>query len=108
MTFAFDDLWSKILRCSTQGQSSVSNHFGETEVCDLHMAVTIYQEIFWLEISVRDVHLMQIIEGKNDFSSEEESNIVSKPSFSPQQGEQLSTTCIVQEHEHMRLSLESA
>lgn len=108
MTFTFDDLWGKILWCSTQCESSVSNHFGETKVSDLHMTVTIYQEILWFEISVRDVHLMQIIEGKNDFSSEEEGDIVSKPSFSPQQGEQLSATSIVQEHEHMRLCLESA
>ena len=108
MTFTLDDLWGKILRCATQGKGPVSHHFGETKVCDLHMAVTIYQQILWFEISIRDVHLMQIIESKNDFSSEEQGNIVSKPSFSPQQGEQLSTACIVQEHKHMRLCLESA
>ena len=72
------------------------------------MTFFVYEEVFGLEVAVGYIHSVKVLESKENFASEEQSNVICKPSFSPQQREQLATACIVQKHVDVGRCLEVA
>ena len=49
-----DDFRRKVQRCATKGESLVHNHFCETKVHYNGVPFVVYQNIFWLQISIDD------------------------------------------------------
>ena len=72
------------------------------------MSLLVDQKVFWLEVAVSYVHSVEILESKENFAGKEQSNVIRESSFSPQQGEQLTTACVVQKHVDMGRCLEVA
>lgn len=85
MSLTHDDFWSKILRCSTEGITSINDFLGEPEIRYLQVSVAADQQVLRLEISVRDLSLMQILEGQSDFCNIKQSDIVWKDILFSQQ-----------------------
>jgi hypothetical protein len=55
MTLVLKNLGSKILGSPTQGESSVLDGLGETEVCEFEVSVCSNQNIFGFEVAVDDI-----------------------------------------------------
>eukprot|EP00353_Schmidingerella_taraikaensis_P003477 CAMPEP_0185582974 /NCGR_PEP_ID=MMETSP0434-20130131/21243_1 /TAXON_ID=626734 ORGANISM="Favella taraikaensis, Strain Fe Narragansett Bay" /NCGR_SAMPLE_ID=MMETSP0434 /ASSEMBLY_ACC=CAM_ASM_000379 /LENGTH=178 /DNA_ID=CAMNT_0028201947 /DNA_START=433 /DNA_END=969 /DNA_ORIENTATION=+ len=103
-----DDLWCKVLRRATQSVSLVFDNLGEAEIGDLHMAFPIDQQIFGLQVSVGNVHSMEVVESQEDLTGEEKCHIVGEAALTPQKREQLATTSVVQQHVNVRRCLKVA
>lgn len=106
MSFRLDDLRSQVLWCSAESVGLVLDYFGKSKVCDFDVSLFVNQQVFWLKITVCDVHAMQILESKKDLAGEEESHVVGEATLSAQKGEQLSSTCVIEEHVDVRGCLE--
>lgn len=52
---------SKIIWSSTQGPSDIGDILRETKVCNLQVAMAIEQKILWLEITVDDLVMVQVL-----------------------------------------------
>ena len=63
MTDALNDLRSQILGCPTKRISFVSDFFCETEISNFNMTLFINEQVLRLEISIGDVHTMEVIKG---------------------------------------------
>lgn len=53
---------SKVIWSSTQGPSDIGDILRETKVCNLQMAMTIEEKILWLEITVDDLVMVQVLQ----------------------------------------------
>lgn len=63
------DLWCTIARCSTVGECScchITHFLGETKVYQLHMSVFINENVFWFQISINDIHLVQTLNSEHN------------------------------------------
>ena len=72
------------------------------------MTLLVNEQVLRFQISVSDVHTMQVVKGKKDFTGEEKSDVIRESAFTPQQREKFTTTCVVKKHVDMRWSLEVA
>ena len=66
------------------------------------------EQVLWLEISIRNVHTMEVFERKDDLNRIEECHIVRKSPLTSEEGEDFATTSIIQKHEDVTIVLESA
>lgn len=51
-----DDFGSQVIWSTAKSPSNVRNFFGETEIGNLEMAVSVEEQILGLQITVDDVH----------------------------------------------------
>ena len=56
VTLGRDDFRSEIIRSTAKSPSNVGNFFGETEIGNLEMAVSVEEQVLGLQITVDDVH----------------------------------------------------
>ena len=66
-------------RCEIVGRPAqcpgdVWDFFCEAKVCNFEMAVPIEEQVFWLQISIDDVHRVQVIESQSDLGGIELGN----------------------------------
>ena len=63
ITVASDHLWRSVARATTRRlqSSSLLIHVGEAKVDDLQLAIIVAEQVFWLEISMADAKLVNIV-----------------------------------------------
>ena len=61
-----ENLRCQILWSSTKSKCSIFDFLGESEVCDLDIAILGNENVLGLEISVDDIALVQIFKGQNN------------------------------------------
>ena len=98
VAFRLNDFRCQVLRRAAQGVCLISDLFSETKVGNFHVTLLIYQQILRFQVSVSNVHSMQVVKRQQDLACEEQGHIIGEPPFPPEQGEQLTTTGIVKEH----------
>jgi len=108
MALRLDNFRGQILWCTTERHCFLLDDLGKAEICYLNMTVAVNQQILRFQITVGNVHLMQVIEGKYDLTCKEQCHIVRKATFASQQRKQLTTTGVVQHHVNMGWRLERA
>lgn len=62
VALGLDNLRSEVLWCATKSVGLVFDYLGETKIGDLNVALTIDEQVLWLEVSVGDFHLVKVIE----------------------------------------------
>lgn len=60
MPLALNDLRREVLRCAAERPRAIRQFLGEAEVCDLQMAISREQQVFWLQVSVDDVASVEV------------------------------------------------
>ena len=86
----------------------IFDDFSESKISDLDMSFMTNEQVLWLEISIRNVHTMEVFERKDDLNRIEECHIVRKSPLASKKGEHFSTTRVIQKHEDVTIVLESA
>lgn len=71
VAFRGDDFRGEIIRSSAKRPSDIRNLLGETKIGNFQVTMTIKQEILRLQVTIDDLMMMQILEGKSDFCSVE-------------------------------------
>ena len=64
VSFLRDDLWRDVLRRADDGvglRVGAGEFLGDAEVCELEVAVGVQQDVFWFEVAVDDVHLVEVL-----------------------------------------------
>jgi hypothetical protein len=65
VTLGRDNLGSQVIWSTAESPSNVGNFFGETEIGNLEMAVSVEEQVLGLQITVDDVHGMQVVESES-------------------------------------------
>ena len=86
----------------------IFDHFGESKISDFDMSFMTNEQVLWFEITICNVHTMEIFEGEDDLNSVEECHIIRESSLSSEEGEDFATTSIIQKHENVTIVLKSA
>ena len=102
-----DDLWGQVLWRAAQSESSVFDLLCEAEVGYFQVAVSCDQQVLWLEVSVGDFLLVQVLESEHDFCYIKERDIVGKQVLFTQQAEYLTALNILKGQVHMCLVLKA-
>jgi len=76
----------------------VLEFFGETEVADLEVSLSIQKEVLGLEVSVDDCQWVEIVEDERDFGSVEHGRGSVEPTGVAQVREQLSAANVLEYH----------
>ena len=92
---------------NNEKSSPILNAFGEAKVGDLHVPILIQQKVLWLQITINDVHLVEVVKSKNNLSSVEFRHLVSEAACPPKVREKLTTNNVLHEHVQASLILES-
>ena len=108
VALALDDLWSQVLRRAAEGVGAVADDLGKAEVGDLDVSLLVDEEVLRLEVSVGDVHGVEVLECEHDLGREEEGDVVGEAAFPPQESEELPAAGVIEEHEHVGGRLEGA
>lgn len=72
MTLLSDDFWRHILGSTHDGVgllTSVGQLLGDSEVCQLEVTIGVQEDVLWLQVSVDDVHLVEILQSEKNLSS---------------------------------------
>ena len=81
MSHGHYDFRGQILGCPTESIGLVYDLLGEAEISDLEMSILRNQKVLWLEVSITNALLMEVVESQNDLCCVKESNIVGKALF---------------------------
>lgn len=60
------------------------------------MTLPVDEQILRLEVSVRNVRAVEVLESEDDFDREEERNVIGKSALATEQGEKLATAGVVE------------
>ena len=82
MTFGTKHFWSNVFRSSAKtGSLLIFGDFSsKTKVCQLQIAITIEKHIFWLQVSINDILVMQMPQSNSYLSNHEFSLLFREPS----------------------------
>lgn len=69
-----DNLGSEVIRRTTKSPGNVRNLLCETEIGNFEMTVSVEQQVLGLQITVDDVHRVQVVESERDLGGVELSN----------------------------------
>jgi hypothetical protein len=69
MALVEQDLRGDVLRSATNGVSPLSDHLRKAKVDELEEAVIPYHDVLWLEVSVTDIFIVQVLEDGDDLGS---------------------------------------
>lgn len=79
VSFGCHNLWREIVWSTTQSPCDIGDIFGEPEIGDLDVAMSVQQQVFWLQVTIDDVLPVQIFEGQGHFGSVELGYRVGEP-----------------------------
>ena len=92
VAFRQDNLWGKILWSTAESIGHAISRlldFGQSEVCELQIALLIKQDILWLQVSVDDAVRVQVLQSQDDLSCIEARSILRKANLIAQMEEEL-------------------
>ena len=101
-----DDLWSEVLGRAAKHESSVLNLLGKSKVRNSHVTVGSNQQVFRFDITISNLHRVQVLECSNDLRHIEQCNIVREQVLSPQQSKNLATLHILKREVNVSFVLE--
>ena len=109
MTSAGKHFWRKILGSSTErhGQFSVINFGGETEISQKEVTIFVEQDIFWLQISVHNLLLVEMSKSNCDLGNHEPGLLFWETSNFDEMSEELTTLDEVHKEENSDRVLEN-
>lgn len=74
VTLGRNDLGSQVIWSTTKSPGNVRNLLCETEIGNFEMTVSVEQQVLGLQITVDDVHRVQVVESERDLGGVELSN----------------------------------
>ena len=100
MALVGDDLGRHVLGRSAKGPGllPVVQFPGKAKVCQLDVSRGVNEQVLWLEISVDDPLVMEILKRKNDAGHVKLGRVVTEPLASSQQGPELAPKTGLHEH----------
>ena len=110
MALTLQNFRRQILCSSTETFSvlhSLNILFGKAEVGELDVAVNSYEDVFRLEVTIENVHLVEVLKGKENVSRVEPSGILLESTDLAEVKKELSARTVLQTKEQFVFTLES-
>lgn len=98
VTFGRDDLWRKVVWSTAESPCDIGNPLCESEICDFEVSVCAEKDVLWLEISVHEAVLVEVVDCEGDFGCVELGYRVREPLRLSQQSEELAARHKVHDH----------
>lgn len=102
-----NDLWGKIVGRTTESPRDIDDLLGEAKVGDLEVAMAVEKQIFGLQVSIDNVHVMQVLKREDNLGSIKLGYRIGKALGLAQQTEELATLDKVHDHVKVLCVLES-
>jgi hypothetical protein len=106
MPLTHNDFWCQILWSSAEGVASILNLLCEAKVCNLKVTVASNQQVFRLEVSVRDLLTVQVFECQGNFGDVKQRNVVGEDVFFSEESEDLAALHEVKDQVQVDVVLE--
>ena len=82
----------------SNGHSLVHQLLGEPEVGELDMAVSVQQDVLWLQVPIDDVPGVQVLDGTDDLGRVEQPGVAREAATVPQVAEELTARHELHQH----------
>jgi len=71
VTLGRNNFGCQVIGSTAKSPSDVGNFFGETEIGNLEMSVSVEEQVLGLQITVDDVHRVQVVESESNLGGVE-------------------------------------
>jgi hypothetical protein len=81
VSFRRDHFWCEIVGGPAKCPCNVRHLLCEAEIGNLQVAMSVEEQVFWLEIAINDIQRVQVVQREGDFSGVELGNRVGESLF---------------------------